>query len=195
MLRASVVMGQLCARNGLRGKATYRLVATDLDGTFMRDQGRLPWKQSPSPRNTAAVRELLHRGVYFVPISGRQIPTMAPLVRAMGDDVATSDHCFIAGINGGVVTASPGTAAAGVGDMLSSRALHPEVVQQALAFAEANELLTKFYYVKNGVHGMARSSQSIPLSHSVCFCSTAPTAWRKVDTPASSHRHHDGVPV
>lgn len=51
---------------------SYRLIATDLDGTLLNREGRI------SPENRKAIEEMVRRGVHFVPASGRcfmELPT------------------------------------------------------------------------------------------------------------------------
>ena len=51
----------------------------------------------PTPRNIDIITKLVQRGVYFLPISGRMIANMAPLVYNMGPSVAMSENTYIAG--------------------------------------------------------------------------------------------------
>mmetsp|Transcript_4392 Transcript_4392/g.11144 ORF Transcript_4392/g.11144 Transcript_4392/m.11144 type:complete len:364 (-) Transcript_4392:745-1836(-) len=130
-------------------KGKYKLVATDLDGTFMRDEGLPPWLQAPSPRNIAAVDELIDRNIYFVLISGRMIVNMAPLLHAMGNRVAANRNVFIAGYNGGLVVGPPTSAIDKLGlsrtAMLTS-SLPSDVIESAVAYAEREGLMVKAYY-------------------------------------------------
>ena len=56
---------------------SYKLVASDLDGTLLDNSGKI------SRQNLAAIESLLELGVHFVPCSGR---TLSELPRELADN-------------------------------------------------------------------------------------------------------------
>ena len=60
-------------------KKEYKLIASDLDGTFLTKDQRV------SPENLAAVAEIERRGVHFVPSTGRCINELPKEVSSTGD--------------------------------------------------------------------------------------------------------------
>jgi Cof subfamily protein (haloacid dehalogenase superfamily) len=72
-------------------KQTYKLVASDLDGTFLTKDQRV------SPENLSAVAEMERRGVYFVPSTGRCVNELPKEVSSIPSlsYVITSDGSVI----------------------------------------------------------------------------------------------------
>jgi len=126
-----------------RTMSGFKMVATDLDGTFMLDTKTPPWVQKPSERNIAAVRELLNRGVYFVPLSGRQIPCMAPLLRGVMPNVHQHPQSYIGGYNGGVFV---GPEEDGLRPILRQESFAPDAVKQAIEYVAKEGLLVKIFH-------------------------------------------------
>lgn len=53
----------------------YKIIASDLDGTLLNNESRV------SDENMAAIAQLLDRGVYFVPCSGRTLSEIPAVIR------------------------------------------------------------------------------------------------------------------
>lgn len=137
------------------GAGGYKLVASDLDGTLMRDTGIPPWEQLPSERNQAAIQALLDMGVYFVPISGRMIPCMEPLLRAT-PGITQNPLSFIGGYNGGLVVGPSDGPGAANRPVLRQETLPAAAVEEAVRFCEQESLLMKIYHAKpDGSTGMS----------------------------------------
>ena len=74
-----------------------KLIATDLDGTFLTDDKRI------SPKNKEAVHEAVEKGIHFVPATGRAYYTMPPNVMRMGefDYIITSNGAAVIDVKSG----------------------------------------------------------------------------------------------
>lgn len=53
----------------------YKIIASDLDGTLLNNESQV------SPENMAAISQLLNKGVYFVPSSGRTLSEIPEAIR------------------------------------------------------------------------------------------------------------------
>jgi len=126
-------------------KKKFSIVATDLDGTFMREDGRPPWNQVPSSVNVNAAKALIEKGIYFVPLSGRMIANMTPLVHAMGQSVSSSPLCRIGGYNGGVLV-EPSADPNQPWREIYCNSLSNKAIESAVATATKHDLLMKVYY-------------------------------------------------
>ena len=58
---------------------TYKIIASDLDGTLLNKAGDI------SPENLAAIRDMAQRDIWFVPASGRGLSEMPEQIKACGD--------------------------------------------------------------------------------------------------------------
>eukprot|EP00039_Didymoeca_costata_P030891 m.31977 g.31977 ORF g.31977 m.31977 type:complete len:356 (-) comp8367_c0_seq1:110-1177(-) len=134
-------------------KHTYRLVATDLDGTFMKDMNAPPWLQAPSLRNAAAARRLIDNGVYFVPISGRMTPCMEPLMDSVCEKSTEHSKIYVAGYNGGCVVGPSDTGSSR--EVVISNTIPEDATAQAISFCKKHDLLVKVYHLdENGNAGL-----------------------------------------
>lgn len=78
----------------MKEKKIITIVTTDLDGTFLDNEKKVP------PINRQAVEKLKEKGILFGITSGRPIDTVRPMIADWGieDDVS-----FIVGMNGGAI--------------------------------------------------------------------------------------------
>lgn len=73
----------------------YRLIVSDLDESLLNDEGKI----SPADQNT--IRQLIARGVKFVPNTGRGFASVQPLLQKIG--TYQKDQQFVISYNGGVI--------------------------------------------------------------------------------------------
>lgn len=103
-----------------------RLVAADMDGTFLTSERR------PHPENMRAARELIQAGFTFCLASGRSIKTMRPLLAELG-------------LQGPVVSTNGAYVLGPSGDLVQHRRLEPEILEFLIDHAEKHDLHTNHY--------------------------------------------------
>ncbi len=107
-----------------------RLIALDVDGTLLDDQKRLP------PANREALQEARARGVRVAIASGRMMPSIEPIEKALEID------CAVIAYNGGKVMS---TRAEGR-RCLSHSPLAAEIAGGLIRFSREGDYLLNFYH-------------------------------------------------
>lgn len=112
----------------------------------MRHDGLPPWEQAPSTANSAAVQRLIEQGVFFMPISGRMIANMSPLVAGIGEPAASTPLTLISGYNGGLVVQQDGRPSDKQWQETKHIVLSRSAIESATSFVAENGLLMKIYF-------------------------------------------------